>query len=116
VPTTRWTTATALVLFMAGCWDQPSSSEDEEPIGIQDNLTTGLIERVYVGRRDTWSYWYQGENFGTAWREHAWTPPAGQTSGVAPSASGGSSCVNAGDPAVLDVNGSRADMGSHGGP
>src|SRR5688500_3584026 len=80
--TTRRTTGMALLL-MAGC-GQPSSNEGEDPIGIQDNLTAGLIETVYVARRDTWSYWYQRENLGTAWREHAWTPPGGQTSGATP--------------------------------
>src|SRR6185503_18337326 len=71
----RGASAVGLVAFMLGC--QPGENVD----GTRLALTT---EAVYVAKANVWSYWNQGENFGTAWRQHAWTPPAGQSSGTAP--------------------------------
>jgi predicted outer membrane repeat protein len=72
---TRGASAVGLMVSLAGChpgdWD----------VEVQSPLTT---EAVYVPRSDVWLYWNQGEDFGTAWREHAWVPPAGQSSGTAP--------------------------------
>ncbi len=51
---------------------------------VQDRQLAVTTETVYVARANAWFYWNQGENLGTAWRQHAWTPPGGQSSGTAP--------------------------------
>jgi hypothetical protein len=71
----RGASAVGVMTFLLGC--QAGDTIEE----TRSALTT---ETVYVARGDVWSFWNQGEDFGTAWRQHTWTPPAGESSGTAP--------------------------------